>query len=85
MTGDTCEPVSVSRKIGAPAHELFDYLAHPANHPLIDGSGILREGSGGVISAVGDVFTMTMHNDEMGDYEMANYVVDIRPGRSPGR
>jgi hypothetical protein len=46
---------------------------------------MLREGSGGVISAVGDVFTMTMHNDEMGDYEMANYVVDIRPGRFPGR
>jgi len=38
MTGDTCEPVSVSRKIEAPARKLFDFLAHPANHPLIDGS-----------------------------------------------
>jgi hypothetical protein len=84
MTGDTCEPVSVSRKIEAPAHELFDYLTHPANHPLIDGSGMLREGSGGVISAVGDVFTMTMHNDEMGDYEMANYVVEYEPDRRIG-
>jgi hypothetical protein len=32
----------------------------------VDGSGMLQEGSGGVISGVGDVFTM--HNDELGDY-----------------
>jgi hypothetical protein len=37
---------------------------------------MLREGSAGVISGVGDVFTMKMHNDEMGDYEIANHVVE---------
>ncbi len=84
MTGDTCQPVSVSRTIAVPAGRLFDFLAHPANHPLIDGSGMLRKGSGGVISGAGDVFTMTMHNDEMGDYEMSNHVVDYEPGRRLG-
>ena len=84
MTGDTCQPVSVSRTIGAPAGKLFDFLADPANHPLIDGSGMVREAAGGAISRVGDVFTMKMHNDEMGDYEMSNYVVEFEPGRRLG-
>jgi pimeloyl-ACP methyl ester carboxylesterase len=59
-------------------------LADPARHPLIDGSGMLREWSGGVISGVGDVFTMKMHNAEMGDYEMANLVAEFEPGRRIG-
>ncbi len=84
MTSSTGEPVSVSRTIEVAAGKLFDLVAQPANHPLIDGSGMLREASGGVISGVGDVFTMTMHNDEMGDYEMANYVVEYEPGRRIG-
>jgi uncharacterized protein YndB with AHSA1/START domain len=84
MTGDTCQPVSVSRTIEVPAEKLFDFLAHPANHPLIDGSGMLRECPGGVISGVGDVFTMKMRNDEMGDYEMSNHVVEYEPGRRIG-
>ena len=45
---------------------------------------MLRESSGGVISGVGDVFTMKMHNDEMGDYEMANHVVEYEPNRRIG-
>ena len=84
MTGGTCEPVSVSRRIEAPAGRLFELLADPARHPLIDGSGMLREASGGVISGVGDVFTMRMHNDLMGDYEIANHVVEYQPDRRVG-
>ena len=75
MSDATTEPVSVSMTIDAPAPRIFAVLATPADHPGIDGSGMLREGSGERISAVGDVFTMAMHNDEMGDYEMANHVV----------
>lgn len=81
MNADASQPVSVSRTIGAPAEELFGFLADPANHPLIDGSGMLREWSGGRITGVGDVFTMAMHNDEMGDYEIANHVVGYEQGR----
>jgi len=84
MASDIGQPVSVSRQIGAPAAKLFGFLAHPPNHPLIDGSGMLREASGGVIGGVGDVFTMKMHNDEMGDYEMANHVVEYQPNRRIG-
>jgi uncharacterized protein YndB with AHSA1/START domain len=84
MTSDTCPPVQVTRTIEVPAENLFDFLARPANHPLIDGSGMLREGSSGVISGIGDVFTMKMHNDEMGDYEMANHVVEYEPARRIG-
>jgi hypothetical protein len=85
MTQETCPPVSVSRKIAAPAEKLFGILARPANHPRIDGSGMLRDTpSDAVLSGVGDVFTMKMHNDEMGDYEMANYVVQFEPNRRIG-
>ena len=54
---DSPAPVCVSRRIEVPAEKLFDLLAHPANHSLIDGSGMVRESLDGVvISGVGDVF-----------------------------
>jgi len=81
MTSAPDNVVSVSRRIGAPAAKIFAILADPRNHPLVDGSGMLRDCSGGRIRAVGDVFEMLMHNDEMGDYEMANHVVEYEPGR----
>jgi hypothetical protein len=34
-----------------------------------------------VLSGVGDVFAMKMHNDEMGDYEMSNEVVEYELNR----
>jgi hypothetical protein len=84
MAEAICQPVRVSREIAVPAETLFGILARPASHPLIDGSGMLREGSDGVISSVGDVFTMRMHNDEMGDYEMSNHVVEYELNRRIG-
>jgi hypothetical protein len=84
VSNDTCQPVAVSRTINASAHNLFDLLARPANHPLIDGSGMLREGPEVRVCGVGDVFTMKMHNDEMGDYEIANHVVLYEPDRRIG-
>jgi hypothetical protein len=85
MTDGACQPVSVSRTIEAPAEKLFGLLTHSANHPLIDGSGMLREApSDVVLSRVGDVFPMKMHNDELGDYEMSNYVVEYELNRRIG-
>jgi hypothetical protein len=85
MTAEQCNPVSVSRTIYAPAEKIFGILAHSANHPLIDGSGMVREAPSDVLLAdVGDVFTMKMHNDEMGDYEMANHVVVYEANRRIG-
>jgi hypothetical protein len=85
MTDQACQPVSVSRTIEAPTEKLFGLLAHSANHPLIDGSGMLTAAPFDVVlSKVGDVFPMKMHNAEMGDYEMANYVVEFEPDRRIG-
>lgn len=82
MALSAVEPVSVSRRIEAPADVVFAVLTHPEKHPDIDGSGMLREAVGDpVVSRVGDTFTIVMHTDEMGDYEMTNYVVDFVPGQ----
>lgn len=88
MADDALQPVYVSRTIKAPAQRIFDLLARPDVHPRIDGSGMLRASTGtsagAVITGLGDVFTMAMHNDELGDYEMANHVVEFEPGRRIG-
>src|SRR5580658_1794920 len=69
--------VSVTRRIEAPVERVFAVLSDPARHPSFDGSDMLRDGSANQpIQAVGDAFTVKMYNDEMGDYEMRNYVVD---------
>ena len=85
MADESTRTVSVSRKIRAPAETLFTLLRHSANHPIIDGSGMVKEApSDTLISRVGDVFTMKMHNDEMGDYEMDNHVVEYELNRRIG-
>ena len=74
--------VSVSRRIEAPAERLFALLADSANHPLIDGSGMVREPVPGVrLSRTGDAFVMDMHHHEFGDYQMRNEVVEYEAGR----
>jgi Polyketide cyclase / dehydrase and lipid transport len=85
MTAESCEPVSVSRRIEAPAEELFEFLADPGRHPGIDGSGMLKQAGGNsVITGVGDTFTVRMHNAEMGDYEITNHVVEYLRNRRLG-
>jgi uncharacterized protein YndB with AHSA1/START domain len=85
MSDAECRPVSVSRRIEAPADEVFAVLADPGRHPGIDGSGMLREADGNSpITGVGDTFTVRMRNAEMGDYVMANHVVEFEPGRRIG-
>ncbi len=79
---ETAKFVSVTRTIHAPAERIFAVLADPARHPEIDGSGMLRAArSSQPVRALGDVFVMAMHNDEMGDYEMTNHVVEYEPDR----
>src|SRR5450755_1307131 len=85
MTAGSSQPVSVSRRIEAPAEELFEVLADPARHPGIDGSGMLKDAGGNsAISGVGDIFTVRMHNAEMGDYEITNHVLEYRRDRRIG-
>jgi hypothetical protein len=82
---DEYQPVAVSRRICAPAHDIFQILANPARHPEMDGSGSLRRAvSGAMISGVGDVFVMKMYFGHLGDYEMNNHVVEYEPDRRIG-
>ena len=73
--------VSVSRRIEAPAERLFALLADSGNHPLIDGSGMVREPAPAVrMSRTGDSFLMDMHRNGDGYYQMRNEVVEYEGG-----
>ena len=82
MAGDRYEPITVSRRIAAPASEIFRILADPGRHRDLDGSGMLRGvASGTAITAAGDVFVMKMYFGEYGEYHMINHVVEFKPER----
>ena len=82
MGSDECGPVSVSRRIEAPASVIFKLLADPDRHTEFDGSEMLRTGaSNDVIVGVGDVFVTKMYFTAMGDYEMHNRIVAFETDR----
>jgi uncharacterized protein YndB with AHSA1/START domain len=82
QASEMCEVASVSRRIAAPADAIFAILADPRRHTEIDGSGMLRGAvTESVVSGVGDVFVLKMYYRELGDYEMANEVLEFEPGR----
>ena len=73
MTADEYQPVRVSRRIEAPAADIFRVLADPRRHLEIDGSGMLRGAvADAAVTGVGDVFTMRMYYSEHGDYEIGH-------------
>src|ERR1700722_18243926 len=85
MNDEPCLPVAVTRRIEAPAPEIFQILISPEMHTVIDGTGMLRgAGTKGPITAVGDVFVMNMHYPELGDYQMDNHVVEFEADRRIG-
>jgi hypothetical protein len=85
MTGDKYQPVAVSRRICAPAHDIFQVLASPGRHREFDGSQMVRGAvSSAVISAAGDVFVMKMYYSGIGDYEMNNHMVEYEQDRQIG-
>ena len=76
MGNDECKPVSVSRRIKAPAADIFKLLADPDRHPEFDGSGMLRPGADNqAVVGLGDVFVTKMYVTAIGDYEMHNRIV----------
>lgn len=73
--------VSRCRVVNAPADRIFDVLADPSQHPVIDGSGSVKEArSGGVARLTsGAKFGMDMR---MGvPYKIENTVVEFEEGR----
>lgn len=72
--------VSVSRIIAAEPQAIFDVLADPAKHPIIDGSGSLKKvkGNPGRLS-LGAKFSMGMKI--IFNYSIKNTVVEFEEGR----
>lgn len=73
--------VSVTRVVDAPPERVFDVLADPAAHPLIDGSGTVKEtkARSGTRLALGSRFGMAM---KLGvPYGIVNEVVEFEEGR----
>jgi uncharacterized protein YndB with AHSA1/START domain len=73
---------TVERKIAAPPEAIFDVLADPAKHSLIDGSGMLQgavDGSDVERLSLGSTFGMGM---KMGvSYSTVNTVVEFEENR----
>jgi hypothetical protein len=74
--------VSETRDIDAPAVRIFSILSDPAMHPEVDGTGMLRSAvENSPISTVGDVFYIKMVHWDLGNYVMANHVVEFEQDR----
>jgi hypothetical protein len=92
----TTNQLSATRVIDAATNEILDVLTLPQRHPEFDGTGMVRSDEKSQrIQQVGDTFTMNMHNEVMGDYQMENHVVAFAdnqlvgwqpssPGKEPG-
>lgn len=87
---DTSKKLTATKVIDAPADKVFALLADPAKHPDLDGGGMTKgptEDSAAPIGGIGQVFTMNMHQDQIGDYRMVNtvtaYIPDARIGWGP--
>jgi hypothetical protein len=77
MSADSPFLVTVSKVIAADRQRLFDVVADPAHHPVIDGSGSVRAlGSGAPERlSLGAKFGMDMHI--AADYKIVNTVVEF--------
>jgi uncharacterized protein YndB with AHSA1/START domain len=74
--------VTETRRVEAPAAAVFALLSDPDRHPEFDGSGMLMDlVTPGLLTSTGDVFTMRMHNDFLGDYTIENHVIEFEPER----
>ena len=70
--------VSASAEVRAPAEAIFELIADPARQPEWDGNDNLREAPAGQrVRAVGDGFTMSIHNGQ----QRENRVTEFEEGR----
>ena len=83
---DTDKKLQASKVIAAPAEAVFTLLSDPNQHSALDGAGAIQsvEGETPPISGIGQVFTMNMHADDLGDYRMVNSVTAFVPGARVG-
>ncbi|MGX7680247.1 polyketide cyclase [Jatrophihabitans sp. DSM 45814] len=78
MYEQSATQLKVTQKTEADASAIFAILADPRRHAEIDGSAMLVAAVGStVITGVGEMFTMQMHIDGIGDYRTENHVVEF--------
>ena len=74
---DVAKVASASREIAAPADQIFELIADPAQQPRWDGNDNLAEAPAGQrVRAVGDVFSMTLTKGSIRE----NHVVEFEEG-----
>lgn len=80
--------VSATRRIAAPAADIYRIVAHPEGHVRIDGSGMLTAAPDAVpLTEVGQTFVMDMDRRPLGDipnlaeYSVMNTVTQVVPDR----
>ncbi len=80
--------VSATRRIAAPAHQLFQIVATPSGQVSIDGSRMLEAAPDDrLLTTVGETFDMDMDRTPLGDipnltkYQVRNTVTRITPDR----
>ncbi|TAM92074.1 MAG: dimethyladenosine transferase [Jatrophihabitans sp.] len=76
--------VSVSKVIAAPAQKLFDIVADPAMHPVIDGSGSVRGTAGANPDRLSLEATFGMDMHLGASYKIKNTVVEFDEPRTIG-
>src|SRR5271170_1787471 len=77
--------ISVSRDINASAARIFEILSNPSMQPEVDGTGMLRSApENQAITKVGDVFYISMTHWHLGNYVMANHVLEFEQDRHIG-
>ncbi len=75
------QQVSTDRVIAADRQKLFDLVADPANHPLIDGSGTVLATRGDVPDRLGPDVHFGMSMQRGARYPILNTVVEFEEGR----
>jgi uncharacterized protein YndB with AHSA1/START domain len=78
---ENVKSVSVERVVAASPEKIFDVLADPAEHPVIDGSGTVRDTRGAAPArlSLGAKFGMSMRIGI--PYAITNTVVEFEEGR----
>lgn len=67
----------MQRTIKAEPAAIFSVLCDPQGHVAIDGSGMLMDAEGDVVTAAGDTFVVHMDREALGDIPMGEYDVTV--------
>ena len=73
----TADRIEVQRAIRADPASIFAVLCDPQGHVAIDGSGMLMDADGDVVTTAGDSFVVHMDREALGDLPMGEYDVTV--------